>query len=428
MGVRVALVVLLFLPSLFAVKEIEEASEHNAGLAASLLGAENACGYEARQPSAEDVFSVADITAVAVIPQAGGITTDVPQPRLLWSYSVDYPEDAVFPVESEGGCPMGRIEIRNPINRKLENGRLAYSYGNRTMQVNLFPNGPNPVLLDLNSSYLEERDYSGLFANLTVNLSGRVSVTYSYEKYWYTYRCETDGEYAGCGCTLRADFGVKEYEKPVFGSRKFLVETGPVEKIWLNPPIGKRLSGKQDAKLLFFARRMPAKITMREDGSELAHAAPYRFRLENGECGEKIVAVEFSPETANSFVNVSNAPEFPKQLVGKNAAYLPIYLEFGMDSSAGRKNLTVEYEDWFLNRMNFSDEILVREPEAFDEISAEEGAVFLRQGDGSRTPAAYPARGEGFAPVPLSSLAAVFAVPFALGAIAIISWLQKIRP
>jgi len=432
MGVRVALFVLLFLPHASAVGEVDEASAHNLGLASSLLGAENACGYEARQPSADDVFSVANVTAVAIAPQAENITSDISQPKLLWSWSADYPENAIFPVESEAGCPMGRIEISNPANLKLKNGRLAYSYGNMTMLMNLHSNGPNPVLLDLNSSYLREEDYAGLFANLTVNLSGKASVAYSYEKYWYTYGCETDGEHVGCGCTPHADFGVKEYEKPVFDSRKFLVETGTVEKIWLNPPLGKRLSGKQDANLLLFARRMPAKITVWEGGGELARAAPYKFKLEDGKCGEKIVAVGFSPQAENALVSAGNASEFPRQLVEKDAAYLPIYLEFGLDSSAGRKNLTVEYEGWFLNQMNFSDEILVREPEAFarggeagEEAEGAGGAMVLRQGDDSRTPAAYPAEEKGFAQAPLSSFAAVFAIPFALGAIAIIRHLHK---
>jgi hypothetical protein len=280
-------------------------------------------------------------------------------------------------------------------------------------------------------------DYAGLFANLTVNLSGKVSVAYSYEKYWYAYSCETDGEYVGCGCTLQRESGVKEYEKPVFGSRKFLVETGPVEKFWLNPPLGKRLAGKQDGKLLFFARRMPAKIVVKADGGEIAGVVPYKFRLEDGKCSEKRVGMEFSPQAQNAFVNAGNTSEFPRQLVEKDAAYLPIYLEFGWDADAGRKNITTEYEDWFSHKMNFSDEIFAREPEAFgwrgraesgearEQAEGAAGAMVLRQGDEARTPAAYPAKENAFTTVSLSSLAAVFAIPFALGAIAIIRHLRK---
>lgn len=428
MGALLAAFAVLFLASAAsAASEIESSSAHNFALAGALLGSDNACGLAERTPTADDIFSVASIAAVALLPMADNRTSDLSSPKLLWGWSAKSPRSAQFEVAPDDGCQPGRLELYAPSEKRLEGGKLEYAYGNRRMAVGLEPGGPNPVGLDLNESHLREEDFVGLFANLSVNVSGKASVTYSYGKFWQERVCTDYGDYVGCGCETRSEFGLKAFEKPVKSSRTFFVEVGKNEVLWLNPPLQNRLAENQQGKLLIFARRMPAKISVNADGREIAAGKMYGFAVSEGSCGEKIVQSKFFPESLNAFANASTEPVSPTQLVEKNASYLPHYFEFGWDESPGRKNITVFYEDWFSNAANESREFFARRPEGFFGDAAP-GAMALREGDARRTPAAYPAKESSGQAIGASFLAAVFAIPFAFAAIGILRWLRKFSP
>jgi hypothetical protein len=141
-------------------------------------------------------------------------------------------------------------------------------------------------------------------------------------------------------------------------------------------------------------------------------------------CGEKTVEQAFRPEAANAWMNASSTTVFPYQLVAKNASYLPFYFEFSWNETAGKKDVVLEFEDSFSNSQNFTREFSVREPVQFSEANSED-AMALRQGNEKETAAAYPSKEKSGAAINLSSLAILFAIPFALSAAWIIRWLQK---
>ncbi len=407
-----------------AVFEIENASGYNFAIADSLLGADNPCGLERRAATADDIFSVADIAAVSIVPSVGNVTSDLSSPKLLWSWFASFPQSATFPIHSDGSCPEGTLELYNPAWKNLHEAKLVYKYGNRTVEANLSGDGPNPVALELDSGHLQGSDYEGLFANLSINLSGKIGVSYSYRKTEYAETCTHTEEFEGCNCEESVEFGIKPYEKEVGSERMFLVETGPVEGIWLSPPLLGRLAGNEKGTVLLLARRMPAMITAVADGREIANAVPYKFEVKNGECGEKIVEQAFEPEVANAIVNASSLTVFPYQLVAKNASYLPYYFEFFWNETAGRKRVVLEFKDRFSHSQNFTREVSVREPAQFSDDGGQ-GAMNLLHGDWKNTPAAYPSQEKTGTGIDLSSLAILFAIPFALFSIGIIRWLQK---
>ena len=416
---RGALLLLLLCPLVFSVQEIIDAADYNTGLASALLGAENPCGAGERQISENDIFSVAGVRVITAMPLADNITSDLSAPEALWSWFAKFPKSATFASPSGNGCPSSVLELYAPQSPVLGNAKLSYRYGSAEKEVQLGSFGPNPVALDLNSGYLREEEFARLYANLSLEINGEISVVYSYRKTTYQKVCHTAAKGTFCGCEQKIDLGTRTYAKQASDARSFLVEIGPVEEVWLNPPLQKRLAGKQTGKFLIFARRMPAKINVSADGRELGWSEPYKFSVAAGECGERVVTSSFLPRQNGVEVKTNETEICPFQLVGKNASYLPFYLDFGWDETAGKKRVNVEYEDWFLHGQNFSREFSVREPAAFSSRGGE-GTGEIKQGSDSLSPAFYPAE-EKTAPLPdFSPVAALVALPF-FGAIYFLS-------
>ena len=420
---KAAILLCLFCGMLSAVFEADEASAHNLAIAGGLLGAKNACGAAERQPTEENIFQVASIDAVALIPQIDNATSDLSSPSLLWSWSAAFPQEASFQIPGSDDCPDGELALYLPTGATLKWAILRYSYGNSSRQQGINASGQNPIQLDLNASHLREIDYAGAFSNLSLNLSGKVSVTYNYKRAWFEKKCTQIGEYVGCGCEEDGEFGFRTYEKDVFDSRNFSVESGPVSELWLNPPLAKRLEGTEMARLAFFARRMPAEISARAGGREIASAKPYSFATGNGRCGEKVVRSAYQPQ-GNLALRRGEGALFPSQLVEKNAAYLPFYLEFLWEEEAGRKEVVLQYEDWFSHRQNFSTNFSVRAPAAFS-AEGNGSAVVVRQGDDERAPAAYPSAEAAAALPDFSLIAALLAAPFLLLLWGAAGWLAR---
>lgn len=412
----------VFCGILGAVSEADEATGYNLAIAGQLLGTENACGAQERLPTENDVFQVASIDAVALIPQIDNATSDLSSPSLLWSWSAAFPQDVSFQIPGSDDCPDGELALYLPTDATLKEAALRYSYGNSSRQQGINGSGPNPIRLDLNASHLLEIDYAGVFANLSLNLSGKVSVTYNYKKTWFEKKCAQIGEYLGCGCEEGGEFGFRTYDKEVFDSRNFSVEAGHVSELWLNPPLQKRLEGAEMARLAFFARRMPAKLSVFSGGREIASAMPYSFAIESGKCGEKTVRSNF--QFQGNIALRQGGALFPSQLVEKNAAYVPFYLEFPWEEEAGRKEVVLQYEDWFSHQQNFSSNFSVRRPEAFS-ASGNGSAILLRQGSDERTPAAYPSAEAAAALPDFSTIAALIAAPFLLLLWGAAEWLAR---
>lgn len=410
-SLRAALLLLLLCPFAYPAQEIDDAAEYNMGLAPSLLGAKNPCGAAESRIGENDVFSVAGVRLVTVMPMANNVTSDLSSPKVLWSWFAVYPERATFATPSEDGCPAGKLEIYNPGNPALKNAALRYKYGSLEREVPLASAGPNPVVLDLNGSRLAEDGHARLYANLSLKLEGEIAVEYDYRKTAYRMVCRTGEAGTFCGCEPESTGGRRRYVKEVGDARGIHVETGPVEEVWLSPPLQTRLSGNQKGKLLIFARRMPAKINISVGGRELGWSEPYRFSVADGGCGEKTVSGYFAPMQQGLAVGMNETAVFPLQLVEKNAPYLPFYLEFGWREAAGGKEVSVEYEDWFSHTQNFTREFSVREPAAFS-LRGEEGADGIRFGSDSLSPAFYPAEEKPARLPDFSPLAALVALPF----------------
>lgn len=411
----------------FPAKGVWEAAAYNIGISSSLLG-NNSCGFEAREPSLGDPFSVAGMRAVALVPQVDNITSDLSSPSLVWSWAAEAPATVTFPLSGTTECPGGELELFNRSKITLADARLEYTYGGERRQLALGAGGPNPVALELNSSGLDGSDLRELYANLSVELYAKASASYSFRKRELFRKCEYYENATVCYCAEKSTFGREDYGKALSDGRSFLVEVGPVQEFWLNPPLQQRLDGDAAGKALFFARRMPGKITAAVGGTGIASVAPYSFEALNGSCGERLVKSRYEPRGVNAIINKSSETLAPRQLVEKNASYLPFYLEFGWRESAGRRKVELEYEDWFSNKMNFTREFSVRKPEPFVSNSTE-GALAIRAGDDKTSPAAYPSPEKIGAAPNLASLAALLAVPFAIGAAGLlrlaIAWWHK---
>ena len=404
---------------LSAVPQLEEASLHNAALANSTP----ACDWESGPPSSDDIFSVAQVKIVALYPLIGNVTSDASSPKLVWAWQAESPSSASFALPPTQNCPGGRLEVYGLGEPKLLEARLTYRYGNSTRVTNLTSQGPNPVALLLESGKLSQEDFKTLYANLTLELNGTVSQQYRYRKTTYHIACAQMGNFEVCGCETGTEAGIKAYERQVSDQRNFLVETGPVEWLWLNPPLQKRLEGREQARVALFARRMPSNVSVTAGGREIGWVSPYSFEVENGSCGELLVKSKYEPVLSGVLLNMSNETVFPFQLVGNNDSYLPLYLEFGWNESAGRKEVVLEYEDWFSSEQNFSREFFVRRPEPFSSEKGD-GAMALWEGDETRTPAAYPVRQEELYPPDFSPIAVLLALPVLLAIGGIAGWLR----
>jgi hypothetical protein len=423
-------ILLLFLCAsaslLFPSQQAWEAAGHNTEISGALLG-KNACGFAAKQPTEDDAFSYAGIRAVSLVPQIGNATSDLSSPSLLWSWAADAPESAVFRLPGTTECPGGEMELFNRSSISFSEGSMSYRYGNGTAEAALAATGPNPVPLGLNSSWLDDGDFSQLYAQLTVRLSAKASAEYSFRRRELYKTCEYHENFTVCYCEEKYTSGKRKYGHAISDERNFSVEIGPVQEFWLNPPLQKRLAGDATGKVLFFARRMMGKITASVGGVEIASATPFEFEISNGSCGESIVKSVYSPSGENAKINRSNQTLFPHQLVEKNASYLPFYLEFSWGEAAGGKQLSLEYEDWFSNKVNFTRNFSVRRPEPFVSNSTE-SAFALRVGDDKTSPAAYPSQEKAGVVPDVAPLAALLAIPLALGAIGLLRWMRKIVP
>ncbi len=407
-----------------AVLQVQEASAHNEKIASSLLGAKNACIEEKRQPSLADVFSVAQIKIVTLIPQVENVTSDQAEPKLLWSWSADFPDSATFLLDATTECPAGFIEIFSPGNASLTEAKLVYHYGQEKKEILLKKDGPNPVMLELDSSRLLEKDFEQFYAVLQTKLSGKVSVEYSYRKTEYRLVCQQVGEFEVCGCEAKVSLGNQAFEKNLEDEREFFVEIGPVQELWLNPPLQKRLQGIQDGKIVLFARRMPSRISISSNGEKLGSASIYSFEKEVGKCRQMTVKSSFEPKGENLEVEKANKTVFPFQLVEKNASYLPFYAEFVWDSEKGKKAVQILFEDWFLGNETFSRDFSVRQPGPFFPNQSKE--IALIPGTDEMPPAAYPAIESKEKRAELPDVAIVIVFVGVVGAIAAVMCLMPL--
>jgi len=427
---RTAIFVPLFLlcASLSAATEVEMASDHNTALAPSLLGAKNACNAPSRAPTNDDIFSVADARIVSLIPQVGNATADLPNASVVWSWSADFPKEARFPILDDDRCPEGEIRYFAPSAPSLA-GELSYSYGNSNETIALSSDGKNPAPLGLGAGKLSEADFLQPFARLSLALNASISVDYSFSKSSHSYGCTSINGYVACGCERNYAQGIRTFARNVSDARNFSVEVGPNSLLWLNPPLSSRLSGAENGKMVLFARRLPADISLVFRGREIASVRPYSFSTMAGPCGQAVVERVFSPSGRGS-TEASirrGGPIFPSQLVEKDASYIPFYLEFPWRAEAGKANFTVICEDAFQGRQNFSREFYVREPEPFSPSSGAtggKGAMEKREASDHETAAAYPARAPQGAFPDFSIMALAFAFPLAIGAAALCRHLE----
>jgi hypothetical protein len=423
--------------SAWAVLEVEQASAHNLALSPSLLGAKNACGSPQRAATEANIFTVADARIVSIIPSVGNTSSDLAGPALLWSWSASFPLEASFPVPSGVHCPAGSIRYFSPSSPSFS-GELSYSYGNFSGSWPLSSASPNPVLLNLSEGKLSGESFATPFVPLPISLAGTISLTYQFLKSSYSYSCvEADG-YIGCGCEMQSESGARTFSTPVFHSRNFSVEAGPVEMLWLNPPLSSRLEGNGTGKISFFARRMPANISFSFAGTHLGFARPYSFSLHPGNCGELVAERELSL-SGSVFLN-SSEPIFPSQLVGQNASYVPFYAEFAWQARAGKGEFSTIFEDAFSHAETFSKNFSVRAPLQLSGSAGRPGAIEPFSGTAARSSGAMEqvAAGDGMttaamvAPEKQSAfpdfavLAVAFALPLAIGAAALcrrLEWL-----
>jgi len=422
---RLAAAAFLFLLSAaaaFAVPEVDGASQHNLAMAGRLISGANYCGFAEKSFTLDDMFTSSGIKAVSMIPQVNGTTSDRSSPALLWSLTALYPDSHTFDYTNPKECAGTIHALTSPTNARFS-GTLDYSYGSYSGSAPLSLAGPNPVPLVLRPDALQQPDLETLFVNLSVKLSGTFSIDYTYVKTTLVLLCSP-----ACSCFRFSVTQTKTYQTQVDDSRTFFVESGPVETFWVNPPLYSRLDGNERSQLGFFARRMPANVSVQVDGKEIAEGGPYRYAVRAGSCGEEIVDSSFSPSGVNMALNMSNGTVFPFQLVDKNASYLPFYSEFWWNETAGRKALAVFFTDRFNGSDNFSRNYSVRKPEPFSGNGAPAGGgLAIRQASEKATPASYPVA-QGPQPLPsYSALAILFALPFALGAIAIIRSIARLH-
>ena len=405
------------------VPEVEMAASYNEALAPSLLGAANPCWEQATNATADDMLELAGMRIVSAIPQVGNVTSDDAAPKLLWSWFASFPQSATFASPSSNGCPGTALELYAPSGPYLGNAKLSYEYGNKSAEVALGPSGPDPVPLGLNESSLRDGDFASLYANLTLEISGNISVRYSYSQTDYSQECHGPGGENHCTCVPHTSFGSKEYSRNASDSRLLLVETGPVEAEWLNPPLGKRLVWNETAGLLLFARRMPANISVSAGGKQIGWSSQFAFSTATGDCGEMAVSAAPLVRQAGVGTRLGNGTLFPPQLVERNASYVPAYVEFNWSETPGKKEVNVSIEDWFSGLMNFTSDFSVHEPAPFSS-GGSGGGMEMREGTDSLSPAAYPAEVKTAALPDYSPLALLVTVPLALGSYSLLSWLR----
>jgi hypothetical protein len=347
---------------LWAVHEIDEASAFNLALASSLLGAENACNASLKEATIADPFKAASMDIVSLVPQAGNITSDLSNPSLIWSWSASYPQSLSLLLSGPAACPSGSEEIYSP-QAWLEDAKLAYSYGSCIREVALGSDGPNPVQLNLSAGCLGEYDLGSLYVLLHASLSGTIFLKYNYRKTEYSYKCVG----ATCFCQSISASGSRLYSKALSSSRDFLVEAGENDFMWLNPPLGSRLEGRQKAQVLLFARRMPSFISASAEGNHLGSSSLFSFSFAQGRCGEKQVVYSFSPQKSGLEALLGNESS-ALWLTAQNASYLPILAEFEWESSPGKKNASIGVQDWFSHSWNYSQSFAVRAPSPYSSL------------------------------------------------------------
>ncbi|MCX8198312.1 MAG: hypothetical protein N3F07_03945 [Candidatus Micrarchaeota archaeon] len=377
--------VLLLAATARGAQEVEEASQHNRMIAESLLGASNACRQEARLPTADDPFEIADLRVVAIIPSVQNITSDLESPAVLWSWSAKIPQSASFQLSSQGGCLPGAYEIYLPSSVELKDASISYFYAGKRLELPVSSQNPVPLGLPvLNGNSSKE----GLYEKLEVNASGKLSVRYQYRKMEYRQECSSQGGMEVCGCKQHVEFGSRQYSKQLHDRKAFWVQTGNNSILWISPPLKKRMAGSQKAEIGLFARRLPASISFHANGNLVAEAGLYQFRLSEGMCGEKIVLCQYSPKGTVA-VSKSESEMDVAPLVLDNLEYLPFGLEFGWESAPGLSRTVVVVEDWFGKRQEFPRDFSVREPSRFE---PEGELMAIRQGSDTESPAAAAGR------------------------------------
>ena len=244
----------------FAVPEAWEAASHNTGISGSLLGS-NRCGFEVKAATEGDPFSYAGMRTVSLVPQIDNVTSDLSHPQLVWSWGADAPPSIKSALPGSTECPGGEVELFNRSAISFSEGKIAYRFGKEEKESILSATGPNPFQLVLNASDLRESDYAELYANLTIKLSAKAGVSYSFRKRELYRKCDYFGNFTVCYCAEKFTAGKRNYENAMGDIRNYSVEIGPVREFWINPPLQKRLEGNAKGKVLFFARRMPSRIT-----------------------------------------------------------------------------------------------------------------------------------------------------------------------
>jgi len=322
---------------------------------------------------------------VTAIPSAGNITSDAARPSLLWSWSASYPSHLLAPLPSPVGCPDGEYELYLPLQPQLRNAKLRYDFAGRATAVELDGAGPNPVGLELNRGLLNWSGHQELRARLQAEIGGEIRLSYSYRKREYRKHCSIVGGFEACGCEEETVFGTRQYAKAVGSGRDFSVEIGPVEALWINPPLQKRLAGAQVCEIALFARRMPSNVSIASGTREIASNQPYKFIVSEGGCKESLVDAVYAPQEKGLKLTASNASLEVRQLSMLNASYLPFSAVFLWNESAGAREVDVSFEDWFSGRQDFLRNFSVRRPSAFE---AGGSALEIRRGSESESPAA----------------------------------------
>ncbi|MEM4554406.1 MAG: hypothetical protein QXT25_00970 [Candidatus Anstonellaceae archaeon] len=364
----------------FCLYPIKQAEEQNLKLAESLLGAENPCMLPTKSPTPSDPFYVSGVKIVAVIPQIGNLTSDLHRPRILWSWFAQYPKYAEFEIPSQQGCPAGTLQFWAEGLPAFSDGLLYYEYGNQTKQVRLGPSGPNPIQLELERpSHLADM----VFEPLSLRVSGTIEVKYRYAKTEYTYECPS-----ACICRQHASEGAMTYRKQHSDTKEVLVETGPLEWFWANPPLQKMIDAHQQLEGLFFARRMPSSVFVFADRELAANFTAYEIAERQGDCQQ--TELELKESFLGQNMSLKNLSEiYASQLVQQPAVYLPLKVNISIQQKVGRRNISIVYESLFSDVFAFESSISVREPAPFESSQAKE-AIALRAGNDSVSPAAYP--------------------------------------
>ncbi|MCX8197195.1 MAG: hypothetical protein N3G80_02675 [Candidatus Micrarchaeota archaeon] len=368
----------VLLAACLAHSSLEEVAEHNLGIADDLLGAQNPCGLQPRSPTIDDLSYVSGIRILCAVPQIDNLTTNLVRPKIIWSWFAWYPERIAFKTEGKDGCPDGEIEFFAEEEPRLQEGAFAYRFANRSGKISLSAGGPNPIELELANTTSYE-----VFEPLYLQIEGKIERSYSYFHKRYVLECRQQV----CGCVLNTTTGKANFEKFHNDSIVIFVETGPVEWLWITPPLAKMLDVRQNVTAIVFAKRMPAKIEISKDGKTHAQNTVYSFETKKGSCGEMRLFSRLLLEEDGLFVELKNETH-ASQTVSRSAKYLPIVARFELGEKAGKSRIEAAYYDWFSNKHSFVTEMAIRSPLPYAGESA--GAIAIRQGNQESTPAAYP--------------------------------------